>query len=158
VIVRAFQDSVPLPSRRLWWDQVREAPEDRRMAVFSKGTPQGCIGLIPVGGHVIPISGVGESALWKKAQKNEKKNIISDMINKMKPIFSPWVTIEVCMPKKVASRIISRHQRVNINKVSNNPKAVVVNLSPWNQQTSPVVMIKALIAALIGHGLRSTMW
>nr|WP_260680419.1 hypothetical protein [Klebsiella pneumoniae] len=62
------------------------------MAVFSRGTPQGCMGAIPVGGHVIPISEVGARALWKKAQKKLKKNIISDKINNVNPIFIPRIT------------------------------------------------------------------
>jgi len=73
------------------------------MAVFSKGTPQGLIGCIPVGGQTQPISGVGARALWKKAQKNEKKNITSDRINRIKPIFIPRTTKEVCIPRNVAS-------------------------------------------------------
>ena len=62
------------------------------MAVFKRGTPQGWIGLIPVGGQVIPISAVGERALWKNAQKNLKKNMTSDNINKVNPIFIPRTT------------------------------------------------------------------
>lgn len=63
VTVKAFQASVAPPSRRVWWDHVREAPEESNMAVFKRGTPHGWIGLIPVGGHDIPISAVGASAL-----------------------------------------------------------------------------------------------
>lgn len=87
-----FQASVALPSRSLWWDQVSDTPEDKSMAVFSKGTPQGCMGEIPVGGQVIPISAVGERALWKNAQKKEKKNIISEITNRTNPIFIPRTT------------------------------------------------------------------
>ena len=43
-------------------------------------------------------------------------------------------------------------------RVSPNPENAVINLSPWNQQTRPVVIVKAPIAAAKGHGLRSTMW
>lgn len=145
-------------SRRAWWDQVKDTPEDNNIAVFNSGTPQGWIGVIPVGGQVIPISAVGDSALWKKAQKKEKKNMISDNINRTNPILSPRATCEVCIPKKVASRITSRHQSIIIKVVRVNPNITVKMLSPWNQQTSPVVMVKAPIAALIGQGLRSTMW
>lgn len=100
------------------------------MAVLSSGTPQGFIVLIPVGGHVIPISAVGARALWKKAQKNEKKNIISDTINKIKPIFKPRTTYVVCIPKNVASRTTSRHQNVKITANVIKPRAAVNILSP----------------------------
>jgi len=63
VIRRAFQASLAFASRSLWWAHVRDAPEERRIAVFKRGTPQGCIGVTPVGGHVIPSSAVGERAL-----------------------------------------------------------------------------------------------
>lgn len=62
------------------------------MAVFRRGTPHGWIGDIPVGGQVIPISAVGDSALWKNAQKNEKKNITSDSTNNINPILIPRTT------------------------------------------------------------------
>jgi hypothetical protein len=83
-----------------------------------------------VGGQSIPISAVGERALWKKAQKKEKKNIISDSINNIKPIFSPRTTKEVCMPRYVASRITSRHHRITIKVVNSSPLRAVKNLSP----------------------------
>lgn len=35
------------------------APDERRTAVFSKGTSIGLRGVIPVGGHSAPNSGVG---------------------------------------------------------------------------------------------------
>jgi hypothetical protein len=38
---------------------------------------------------------VGDKLLWKKAQKNEKKNKISDVINKIMPHRSPLATIRV---------------------------------------------------------------
>ena len=63
VISKDFQASAPSPRRRAWCDQVREAPEESKIAVLSKGTPQGWIGVMPVGGQDIPISAVGERAL-----------------------------------------------------------------------------------------------
>jgi len=41
--------------------------------------------LIPIGGQILPIKIDGEILLWKKAQKNAKKNIISEIINKSIP-------------------------------------------------------------------------
>lgn len=157
VISSVFQASFPSPRRRAWWDQVREAPEDRSIAVLSRGTPQGWIGFIPVGGQVIPISAVGDRALWKKAQKNEKKNITSEATNKMNPIFIPRTTYVVCIPRNVASRTTSRHQKIMTSAMLNRPRLAVNILSPWNQLTNPVVTVKAATAPAMGQGLRSTM-
>lgn len=92
---------------------------------MSSGTPQGLIGLIPVGGQTHPISGVGARALWKKAQKKEKKNITSDNTKRMKPIFMPRTTKEVCIPRKVASCITSRHQRIIVVERITRPRSAV---------------------------------
>jgi hypothetical protein len=47
---------------------------------------------MPNGGHASPISIVGAKLLWKKAQKNEKKNNTSDVINKIIPHRIPNAT------------------------------------------------------------------
>ena len=67
-------------------------PEARRTAVLSRGTLNGLSGLIPVGGQQQPSSGVGDNLLWKKAQKNAKKNNTSEVINKIIPHRRPVVT------------------------------------------------------------------
>lgn len=46
--------------------------------------------LMPRGGQNCPISILGEREEWKKAQKKEKKNKISEMINRIIPIRMPW--------------------------------------------------------------------
>lgn len=79
------------------------------MMVFSSGTWNALNGVIPVGGHFSPISMVGASLLWKKAQKKEKKNNTSDVINKIIPHRRPFITIEVWSPWSAPSRLISRH-------------------------------------------------
>jgi hypothetical protein len=48
--------------------------------VFNNGTSIGSKGSIPFGGQIDPISITGANAAAKKAQKNAKKNIISDTI------------------------------------------------------------------------------
>jgi len=48
-IVRFFDN-------RQWWDQVTVRPDDKRTIVFSSGTPIGLIVIMPIGGHVHPIS------------------------------------------------------------------------------------------------------
>jgi len=47
---------------------------------------------MPVGGQQLPISIVGDRLLWKKAQKKEKKNKISDTMNKIIPHRRPIAT------------------------------------------------------------------
>ena len=77
--------------------------------MFRRGTLNGLRGLIPVGGHAQPSSGVGERLLWKNAQKKAKKNRTSDVMNKIIPHRNPVVTYVVWCPRNVASRITSRH-------------------------------------------------
>lgn len=69
-----------------------ETPEASRTAVFNKGTAKGFKGVMPVGGQVHPISGVGARLEWKKAQKKPKKNMTSEIINRIIPIRRPAVT------------------------------------------------------------------
>lgn len=84
-------------------------PEDNKIIVFNKGIWKGLNVIIPFGGHIAPISIEGDNLLWKKAQKNDTKNIISEIINKIIPYFNPLITILVCNPWKVLSRVTSRH-------------------------------------------------
>ena len=67
-------------------------PEAKRTAVFSRGTLKGFSGVIPVGGQQHPNSGVGDSLLWKNAQKKAKKNNTSDVMNRIIPQRRPLVT------------------------------------------------------------------
>ena len=67
--------------------------------MFRSGTLNGLSGVIPVGGHAHPSSGVGESLLWKNAQKNAKKNNTSDVINRIIPHRKPFVTYVVWWPR-----------------------------------------------------------
>lgn len=56
-------------------------PEAKSTAVLRRGTENGSIGVIPGGGQVQAICGVGAKAEWKKPQKKAKKNITSEVIN-----------------------------------------------------------------------------
>ena len=67
--------------------------------MFNKGNSKGLIESIPIGGHFAPNSIVGDNALWKKAQKIAKKNKASDTINNATPIFNPFCTAKVWLPK-----------------------------------------------------------
>lgn len=121
VNARACFASFPLPSVRLWWAQVTVAPEARRTAVLRRGTLNGLIGEIAVGGQVQPSSGVGARALWKKAQKNEKKKQTSERINKIIPKRRQARRLFVCRPLNVPSRIISRHHWIIVRMVQVSP-------------------------------------
>lgn len=63
VIVRACVVPRRFISSILWWAQVTVTPEASRTAVFRRGIEKGLMGVIPVGGHVHPISGVGARLL-----------------------------------------------------------------------------------------------
>lgn len=66
--------------------------------MFNSGTWIGLKAEIPAGGQARPISITGAKLLWKKAQKKEKKNMTSEIINKIIPKRSPFVIIEVWRP------------------------------------------------------------
>lgn len=68
-----------------WCAQVTVAPELNKIIVFNNGTSQGLKGCICSGGQIEPISTVGAKLEWKNAQKNAKKNITSETINKIIP-------------------------------------------------------------------------
>lgn len=92
-------------------------PDPRSTAVFKRGTENGLIGHTLVGGHIDPSSMVGESLLWKNAQKNAEKNITSEEINKIIPHSILFWTGFVWSPKKVLSRDTSRHQHIIVLRV-----------------------------------------
>lgn len=79
-------------------------------------------GSIPVGGQEQPSSGVGARLLWKKAQKNAKKNRTSEAIKRIIPHRRPLVTKEVWWPIKVASRITSRHHWIIVRIIRTRPR------------------------------------
>jgi hypothetical protein len=70
-------------------------PDERRIAVLRSGISNGLKGKIPCGGHIMPISTVGESLLWKKAQKKDTKNKISETMKRIIPQRIPNVTFNV---------------------------------------------------------------
>lgn len=60
---------------------------------MSNGTFMGLKALIRCGGQFCPISNIGLSLEWKYAQKKEEKNSTSEIMNRIIPIFRPFVTI-----------------------------------------------------------------
>jgi hypothetical protein len=147
---------VALFSNRPWCTHVTVTSEASRIAVFSKGT---CIGLnvwFPVGGQVDPSSIVVDSLLWKNAQKNNTKNRISDTINRIIPHRRPFVTIFVCNPWYVSSRVTSRHHCIIVNTVMITPIPIRLLSYWWNLLISPIKVSIAPIAPVSGHGLLFT--
>ncbi len=115
------------------WAHVILTPDDNNITVFKRGKPHGFKTSIPSGGQTQPIAIEGARLQWKKAQKNAKKNIISDTINKIIPERNPSWTFSVWLPV-IASKCISRNQEVMLitNKINENirikPSTVVLIL------------------------------
>lgn len=107
--------------------QVILIPDDNKITVFKKGKPQGFKTVIPYGGQIAPIAIDGIKLEWKKAQKNAKKNIISDKINKSIPWRKPKRTFFVWFPSKVASIIISENQRYKQKHKQKKEKNILIN-------------------------------
>jgi len=149
---------VKLFSIRAWWDHVTLMPEESKIRVFKRGTWVALNGVIPVGGQKNPISRVGASLLWKKAQKKEKKNNTSEVINKIIPHRKPLITCKVWRPWNVLSRMISRHHWKVVNVIINIPNNIRFIIVIMNHLTMPVTKINAAKEAAIGHGLWSTKW
>jgi len=57
----------------------------------------------------LPTQTEGDNALYKKHQKNPKKNIASDKSTNIKPAFIMRCTTTVCFPWNVDSTITSLH-------------------------------------------------
>ena len=68
-----------------WCAYVTVAPEQSKIRVFNKGISKASKVFIPFGGQILPISIVGVMLAAKKAQKNAKKNITSEIINSIIP-------------------------------------------------------------------------
>lgn len=97
------------------WVQVMEIPDLTKMMVFNNGTFIGLNKEMFLGGHSIPISMFGEMLEWKYDQKKEKKNITSETMNKIIPIFNPFEIMKKCEPCLVVSEImLVHHENVNV--------------------------------------------
>ena len=133
-----------LPLISLWWAQVTLTPEDNKITVFSKGTPNGLKAKIPNGGHSFPSSTFTAKLLWKKAQKKEIKKNTSETINKIIPQRKPSSTIDVWYPINEPSRLTSRHhwkETKNKNSILNRSKSAWFS---WNHFNKPEVRPRPL--------------
>ena len=96
-----------LLANKLWCVQVTKLPDKSNINVLRNGISHGLKTNMPLGGQNPPISTVGESELWKKAQKKPKKNKTSERIKRNTPNRKPCWTIPKCLPSYVPSRTIS---------------------------------------------------
>lgn len=140
--------------------QVIEIPDNNKITVFNKGTPKGFNGCTLTGGHTAPKKIEGDKLEAKYAQKNPKKNIISEPINNIKPIFKPLWTIIVWSPLYVASLITSRHHTYNEYNKDNNP--IKRSKAPYSilciNEATPETNKNTLMDTAKGHGLLSNIW
>jgi len=113
--------SIHLEFNKDIWVQVIEAPLDKRTVVFKRGTSNGLIGSIPIGGHIAPTSIFGLNDEWKNAQKKAKNRKASLTINSNIPSRNPDSTRSVCLPWNNASRLTSRHHWNIVNTTTINP-------------------------------------
>ena len=81
-----------------WCEKVMVTPEDNNKTVFSKGNPQTSKAWILFGGQTLPTAMAGDKLTWKNDQKNAKKNITSETINKTIPKRKPFRTTQVWYP------------------------------------------------------------
>lgn len=158
VNINPIRNSWWLLASNLWWAHVTVTPDDKRTAVFSKGTANGFRGVIPVGGHIHPSSGVGASLLWKNAQKNAKKNITSDVMNKIIPHSIPRCTLYVWNPVNDLSRITSRHHMIIFALIRIRVRGRRYHHPRWNHLVIVNIRSMALADLVKGHGLCSTKW
>jgi hypothetical protein len=128
--------------------------------VLSNGNSNAFIASIPIGGQLAPNSTVGESALWKYAQKIAKKNKASEIINIATPILRPFCTANVWLPKYVPSEITSLNHNdilaINRTNVAGNHNPDASN--PCMFETADVVKVNKLIHVKRGQGEGETRW
>lgn len=97
--------------KKQWWAQVIVAPEDSKITEFNRGIPIGIKVWILRGGQFVPNSILGVILLWKKAQKNLLKNMISEIINIIILYFINFIEVLECPPKKDDSCFTSFHHK-----------------------------------------------
>ena len=99
VLIKPTNDAILFPSIKEWWAYVTVIPEHNNNIVFNRGSSLGFIANVPIGGHKVPISILGDKALWKNAQNIAKKKSASEIIKSPTPKFKPFCTAKVWWPK-----------------------------------------------------------
>jgi len=158
VIKSPFVVSEKLPCIRLWCDHVKLTPLDNKIAVFNKQISKGLKLKIPTGGQTLPSLSVTDRLLWKNLQKNEKKNITSEVIKKSIPNCILVITLNKWRPWNLLSRTTSCHHLYIIIKVLNNPINKLEISLIKNHFTKPLANKKTLNDPNKGHGLFSNKW
>jgi len=143
---------------REWWLMVTITPDAKRAVVLRSGTWKGLIVIILIGGQIVPTSKLGERLLWKKAQKKEKKNKISEIINNIMPHRRPFTTMFVWYPCSALSRDTSRHHWAEINNI-----IIILTIKKIGVFLHIRIIILVRVEYVItpikkGQGLRKTMW
>jgi len=89
-----------------------------------------------------------------------KKNSASDTINKATPIFNPFCTANVWLPKYVPSEITSlNHNDIdNIKANKAKVKLLIARLKFWNANTALKVKVNKDKLVFKGQGLGETKW
>jgi hypothetical protein len=128
------------------------------MAVFNKGICSGLKGTIEEGGHIAPNSIVGDSLLWKKAQKKDIKNKTSETIKRIIPHRNPITTGKECNPCRVPSRVMSRHHWYIVKIIIKPPSLARLSWNKWNHSIMPESINIAPKAPVRGQGLWFTKW
>lgn len=158
VKINDILDTFILFKRKEWCLHVIEIPEDRRMIVLSSGTFIGLKASILSGGQLCPISIHGLTLEWKYAQKNDKKNNTSDLINKIIPILRPSIILLKWDPCLRASRTTSFHQKKAVairNLIAGRDSIIDFE---ENLFTIKEVLNQIESEVITGHGLRVIMW
>lgn len=99
---------------------------------------------------------MGEILLWRKAQKKETKKETSEMINRIIPVLSPFMTKLEWWPWIEASRWMSFHHKKAIATVIRKAIRFGVLILLFIRIRPERTMARALLDAKIGHGLTST--
>lgn len=116
--------------------QVTVNPELNKIIVLNKGNSKAGIVTIPKGGQVQKIQIDGARLEWKKAQKKEAKNIISETINNKKANKIAFCTNIVCCVW--LSTIISENQnhkqaKNKLNKKKRKKTLVLKSCKIWTK-------------------------
>ena len=114
--------------------------------------------ITPNGGHLLPSSIFGANLLWKNAQKNEKKNRTSEVMNKTIPIRSPVITGVLWYPCNLPSRDTSRHQRITHRHNKSLFITNIVFVFFWIITTDANSVLILSLAVRRGQGLGLIIW
>lgn len=158
VMVRANMDFLKFLFSISWWAQVTDTPEDKRRIVLMRGILIGLNEWMAKGGQAWPISGIGEILLCRNPQKNETKNRTSETINRIMPVFRPFMTMGEWFPCLRDSRWMSRHHTNATPNVIGRVIRMKDGVLSLNQFRADANRERAPPDARIGHGLTSTRW